>query len=242
MSFDGNWRRWLWRFAIAAATITLAIYCVIWFWRPGTLRDQYNQGHRLGGDLISELPENTLPVFRAAIERLESNSDYLYSECDLRETKDHEIVIFHDWDLIRLVPDTPANRAVVGGEKIGRQAIKDLTLSQVKSLRLNGGHEIPSLVEVLDCAVELQIKKPLILEIKDLHSDIGRQRAIDQAARCRDDSGLEIHFSGFRRHLGRSLPDTRKWLDQFSTNGFRVYQVYRPATKKYDLCETWENW
>ena len=187
MSGPGNWRRWLWRFVFAAATITLAVYCVIWFWRPGTLRAEYNEGHRLGGDLILELPENTLPIFRAAIDQLESNPDYLYSECDLRETKDHEIVIFHDWDLVRLVPNTQPNRDVLGGQAIGPQAIKDLTLAEIKALRLNGGHEIPTLEDVLNCATELQIKKPLILEVKFLHSDIGRQRAIDLAARCRDD-------------------------------------------------------
>lgn len=196
-------------------------------------------GHRLGGDVFTELPENTLAVFRKSIREIESNEDFFYSECDLRETADHHIIVFHDWDLQKLIPDSAENRAALGVAKVGSQSIKDLSLSQVKSLRLEGGHEIPTLREVLETALELKLKKPLILEIKFFHSDQGRRAAIELAKEFRDRSSIEIHFSAFRRNFRRAYVQPKAWLPKFRSAGFRVYQVYRPKTSQYDLCDTW---
>ena len=217
----------------------MAIWLLVGFYYPGTFRKEQNLGHRLGGDACPELVENTLEVFRKAVPEFESSKGYLYSECDIRETLDHHLVIFHDWDLERLVPDTPSNRQALGVAQIGGQKICELTLSQVKALRLKRDQEIPTLEEVLTEAEALQLDKPLLLEIKHLHSDEGRQAVIEIARRYRDEAKFEIHFLAFTRNLSRSFPDTRVWLDQFHANGFRVYQTYRPKTQKYDLCETW---
>ena len=215
---------------------------VVWFWMPGSFYKYPNWGHRLGGDVITDHPENTLEIFRETIlgKKLESDDEYLYSECDLRETRDHEIVIFHDWDLSRLVPDTPENRAVIGtNEKFEKQTIHELTLEQVKKLRLSGGEQIPTLEELLVCASELNLQKPLLLEIKLLHSDTGRQKVIDLAKKYRDSSDLQIDFLAFRRNIRRSFDDPKKWLRKFKANGFRVYQVYRSKTPANDICENW---
>ncbi len=219
--------------------VALSVWASIGFYYPGTFRKEANTGHRLGGDVFTDLPENSLAVFRKAIAEIERNEDYLYSECDLRETLDHHIVIFHDWDLKRLVPDCVENRLALDEPQIGQQRIRDLTLAQIKSLELENGHPIPSLEELLETAIELNLKKPLILEIKYFHSERGRQAVIDLAKKYRDHSQLEIHFSAFRRNLGRSCPTPKNWLNQFQSAGFRVYQVYRPKTSQYDLCETW---
>lgn len=232
----GRLFRWLLKLSGITA---LGICCIVWFWRPGTLLKQYNAGHQLGGDLYTDMPGNTCAVFCCAIRDFEKNADYLYSECDLRETKDNQIVIFHDWDIGDLVPDSPENRAALGVSKVTPIPIKDLTLAELKSLKLQGDYEIPSLEDVLQCAVKLKIQKPLILEIKVLHSDKGRNRVIVLAKKYRDEHGIEIHFSAFRRNVSRSFPRVREWLSQFENAGFRVYQVYRPKTKAYDLCESW---
>ncbi len=221
------------------ALIGLCVLLIFWFWVPGTLRKEFNAGHRLGGDIITDLPENTLPLFRRAIAELEERDDYLFSECDLRETADGEIVIFHDWDLSKIVPDSQENRNALAVDKIGSQKINELTLHEVKSLKLENGIEIPTLLELLECTAELDLQKPLILEIKLLQSEAGRTKSIALAKRFRDQHQIEIHFSAFPRNIRRSFSDPRSALDDFQSSGFRVYHVYRPKTREYDMCRTW---
>lgn len=165
---------------------------------------QFNAGHQLGGDMYTDIPGNTIYAFERAKRELEQEPDYLYSECDLRETKDHEIVIFHDWDIGRLVPDSTANQSSLGVDRIGRIPINELTLEQIRSLELAGGHKIPTLEEVLRCAEQIELKKPLLLEIKVLGSDTGRTKVLELATKYRDQSNLEIHFLAFRRNISRS--------------------------------------
>jgi len=91
---------------ILTALLTLSalgIVACVWFWRPGLWYRSENLGHRLGGGETATYPENTLEAFRESIANLEANPLYKYSECDLRETRDHQIVLFHDWDLSRVV-------------------------------------------------------------------------------------------------------------------------------------------
>lgn len=189
--------------------------------------------------MYSDIPGNTIAVFQRAIHELENDQEYRYSECDLRETKDGEIVVFHDWDIGQLVPNSKHNQKVLGVSHVGPIPINELKMEQIESLELVGGQKIPTLEEVLECAVQLELQKPLLLEIKVLHSDAGRSKAISLATKYRDQSNLEIHFLAFRRNISRSFPDEKAWLKRFAEEGFRVYQVYRPKTKEYDLCETW---
>jgi len=216
------------------------IVCCVWFWRPGLWFDTPNQGHRLGGDVIQTYPENTLEVFRLAIEQLESNDQFAYTECDLRETKDNQIVLFHDWDLARLVPDTDANRQALGVEAIDESVLlKDLTIQQIQGLRLKNGCKVPTLEQFFACAKELRPEKPILLELKLLQTEEACSRVIELAQQFRDESGLEVHFLSFIRNINRSHPHPRKWLNEFRQAGFRVYQAYRPKTPSFDLCETW---
>lgn len=215
----------------------VGLFCFIGFFRPGMLRKQTNLGHRLGGDVFTEQCENTLAVFRRSIAEIEDQTEFRYSECDLRETADHQIVVFHDWDLKKLVPDNASNRRALDGTTVGAQKICDLTLDQVKALRLHDGQEIPTLEEVLETALELKLKKPLLLEVKFFHSDKGRQAAIEIAKKFRDQADFEINFSAFRRNLKRSFPEATTWRHRFQDAGFRIYQVYRPISHHHDLCE-----
>ena len=218
---------------LSAATI----FVVVGYFRPGVLRGTPNDGHQLGGDIAANLPGNTIECFESAISNHESKPSYRYSECDVRETRDNQLVVFHDWD-ISSVPDTKENRDVLG-EAVGQQAVEDLTLQQLQALRLEGGYQIPTLEQVLDKAAELEPKKPLLLEIKYLHSDQARHQLLKLAKRFREDSQTELHFLAFIRNIKRSFPDPKAWLEKVPQQGVRVYQVYRPKTKEYDLCETW---
>jgi len=104
-------------------------------------------------------PENTLRSFRKAIEL---GADMV--ECDLRLSKDRQIVIIHD----RLV-----NRTTNGHGLVFRK-----TLSQLKNLDAGLGEKIPTLAEVLAlvkgrCLINVEIKsrgivRYLIKELKSL--------------------------------------------------------------------------
>ena len=213
------------RFIAAIGILGFMAFLVVAFWRPGTWRAERNFGHQLGGDVFDDLPGNTIESFLRAEQELVSQEDFLYYECDLRETKDHEIVIFHDWSIGNLVvnasKDTP---------------IQNLRLADIRNLDLQAGCKIPTLEDILQCASKLETSKPILLEIKVLHSDAGRRKVLKTAQRYRDEFGLQIDFLAFRRNIWRSFPDEQKWLREFHEKGFRIYQAYRPKNAQYDLC------
>ncbi len=96
------------------------------------------------------VPENSLSAFRKAIE---AGADMI--ELDVQETADGEVVVLHDRDLMRMAGD--------------RRAIADLTLAQVRQLKLGGrqlapgalGDHVPTLAETIALArgkIKLQIE------------------------------------------------------------------------------------
>ena len=224
------------RFAWMLLLATFVIAAVVGFWRPGLLRGQSNEGHQLGGDLFKELSGNTIECFEKGIENFESRDGWLYAECDIRDTKDGHLIVFHDWD-ISSVPNSAENQAAIGGP-VSNQAICDLTLDQIQGLTLKCGCKIPTLEELLEKAVELKLKKRLLLEIKYLHTDVGRERLVELAIQYRDGHEIEIHFLAFIRNIYRSFPNAEAWLKKVSQSKFHVYQAFRPKTAEYDLCET----
>lgn len=218
---------------------SLALPAIVAFWRPGLLRGQVNAGHQLGGDLMQELSGNTIECFEIGIKEHETTATWLYSECDVRDTKDGYLIVFHDWD-ISCVPNSIENQSSLG-EPVAEQAICDLTLKQIQGLTLECGNKIPTLKQVLEKARKLELKKPLLLEVKYLHSDSGRDDLFRLAKQYRDDHGLEIHFLAFIRNVKRSFGDSEAWLQKCAEAGFRVYQVFRPKVAEYDMCETWNS-
>ena len=228
--------RW---FFIIATVVLVGVFLIVGFWRPGLFRGQFNAGHQLGGDIQAGFCGNTVDVFQRSLAQCEERDDLLYWECDLRETKDQEIVVFHDWDIGELVPDNEANRKALGVDKVGEIPIIDLTLRQIKSLTLKDGQPIPTLEEVLQCGIEHGMKKSLLLEIKLLLTDTGRDKVLELAKNYREKTEAEIHFLAFRRNISRSFPNEQQWLQKFADAEFRVYQTFRPKTAEYDLCTTW---
>ena len=91
-----------------------------------------------------KMPENTMPAFRAAIEK-----GYAI-ETDVRWTKDDQLIIFHDETLKRVA-------------KINKR-VRDCTLEQLRKIRLNGEH-IPLFSELLE---EVNGRVPLLIEIKHI--------------------------------------------------------------------------
>lgn len=229
-----SWKYWL---VLVLSVSTIGILLIVGFWRPGILRGRPNSGHQLGGDLFDDLSGNTIECFEAGVEKYGSTDSWKYTECDIRETKDHHLIVFHDWNVAAL-KNTAENRTALG-EHLSRQAIRDLTLEQIQSLRLNCGSGIPTLREILNKAAELQLKKPLLLEFKHLHSDDAREEFLNLAIEYRDKHDLDIHFLSFIMNVEICFPQSDRWMKRFSENEFRVYQVFRPKTEEYDMCRWW---
>lgn len=99
-------------------------------------------GHRGAAGLALE---NTLESIEAAL-KLQVDA----IECDVRRTKDKQLVILHD--------------AHTGRVATKRLVVRDSTLAELQSVVLQNGHHIPSLNQVLSLVGN---KTPLVLDIKD---------------------------------------------------------------------------
>lgn len=129
---------------------TLALRC-----RKGhpkwELLKKYRYAHR-GFHDKPVIPENSLPAFRRAIEH------GFGAELDVHLLKDGTLAVFHDSDLRRC--------ANADGQ------IEDLTLEELKQLRLEGTDEqIPTFDEVLAL---FESATPLIIELKTRAATIMR--------------------------------------------------------------------
>lgn len=100
-------------------------------------------GHRGAG---AYEPENTLKSFEKAI-----NLGVNAIEFDVRQTKDKELIVFHDKKIDRLTGD--------------KGFVKNLTLKQIKSLTV-GGEPIPTFQEALDF-IGKRVEK-IFIELKEM--------------------------------------------------------------------------
>lgn len=140
--------------------------------------------------------ENAMAAFARA---LDEGADGI--ELDVRLDRDGEVVVFHDDDLSRMT----------GGRD--RRIVRDLSTSELKRVRLDGGDEIPLLAEVLafckdrGAGVNVELKRgggPM--------RELGRRTA--EVVRR---SGAEVLFSSFDPRLLAAtmtvLPQGRRaWL------------------------------
>jgi glycerophosphoryl diester phosphodiesterase len=100
-------------------------------------------GHR---GAAAHAPENTLHSFQTAFEM---GADMV--ELDVHETNDGNLVCMHDYDVSRTTN--------------GTGLIHDMSLREIKKLKIQGTHEIPLLSEILEYAknkfsVNIEIKVP----------------------------------------------------------------------------------
>jgi glycerophosphoryl diester phosphodiesterase len=100
-------------------------------------------GHR-GAPLVA--PENTLASFQAAVDAGAGAVEF-----DVRLTADDVPVVMHDPTVDRTTD--------------GHVLVRSMTLDQVKRLRIEGSHEVPSLREALDA---LSGKAMVDIEVKNI--------------------------------------------------------------------------
>ena len=120
--------------------------------------------------------ENTLASVEKAVEL-----GVPMIEIDVFKIASGELVVFHD-DLVDKLTD-------------GSGPIEELTLEQVKSLNLEGNHQIPTLNEVLDT---LDKRSALNIELKGANTADDSVRIVRQYMAEKGYSAQDFVFSSFR--------------------------------------------
>ena len=146
-----------------------------------------NLGHRGGRDYAAALPENSLQALRATAP---FQAAWRYLEFDVRETQDHQLVLFHDKTLGRLLPEGRANSAAAGhlsaahGKPYQKITVAELTLAELQTLGLNGvsGWRVPTLDEFLAECRRLQVTAPVVVEVKDLRTPGAREAFLSKVS------------------------------------------------------------
>lgn len=190
-----------------------------------------NEGHRLGGDIYP--PGNTLYAYQKLLANNQCDTSFYYAECDIRETKDGEIVVFHDATLQRVVPAIDYNREILKGISFDSAKIIDLSFETIQKLELENGAHIPSLKEVLDASVEYKLHRQLLIEIKSIKTDKARNDLIDLVASYRD--RLWVNFLAHPTNYYHSFPHDYVWIPKFKQYGFMVYRTGKAKVLDNDL-------
>ena len=193
-----------------------------------------NLGHRLGGDIYP--PENTIYSLKQAITHLQDKPDFIYAELDIRESKDGELIVFHDEKIMGEVKTTAVNRSVIAkhlpNTRFEHVKLSDLTLTQIKELRLPNDQQIPTLLEIYEHAHELGLSKPLMVEIKELKSDKARSQLLKIAKDF--DGKVSTMFMAFNGHFQNSFPDKHRWGVMFKRAGYAMYTPKKPKNSEHD--------
>lgn len=124
-------------------------------------------------------------------------------EFDLRITKDRQLVLCHDPDLIR-----------VAGQNI---KIQEATLAEIKAITLPNGEQVPTLDEALDCLDTTWA----ILDVKSDGCADELFAALDRHPQA------NVTVASFIHHFAASLQERRPELDVFLGEHFKPTEVVR---------------
>ena len=136
-----------------------------------------------------ECPENTLPAFLRA---LELGVDGI--ELDVHLTRDRVVVVHHD-AVPRVLPTSP---------RLAGRAIADLSLDEVRRLKVDDDTGIPTLSEVLEAVGE---RAEVFIEIKGLHME-------REVVACAGEFGKRFAIHSFDH---RAVKRVRKLAPEFRT-------------------------
>ncbi len=107
--------------------------------------------------LSSKAPENTTKAFELAGQE----QKYFGIECDIRTTKDHQFVVFHDEDLSRMM------RMKGKIADFDLKELKEITIKRGNQVKKYADLHIPTLDEFMDiCSY---YNKTAVIEIKEVH-------------------------------------------------------------------------
>lgn len=199
--------------------LALLLGCLqLWCWFEAAQRVEYIRGHRAGAHgYDGSHCENTIEAMQALVE--EDNGphgpvkDLHYFEVDIQETADGELVVLHDFDLLRAFPNTGPNIAAY--QQLAQHGIKppptsvqvkDVTAAQLRTLHIAGrqGLHAPTLREFMAAFRAAGCRRPLIVEVKKVVTDGGRMLLLQLLKEHKPYADrLEIDHPGARNpHLG----------------------------------------
>jgi len=206
------------------------------------LTNAENLGHRLGGDVYKY--ENTLVCYKKALKTLQQKKKFKYVEFDIRETKDHELVVFHDSEIERIIPQNRYNIKVLARvlkkKRFQQIRIKDLTLKEVRELLIAKDVHVPTLENVLESSIKWNLKKPINIEIKSLKSDEARYKLINLIKKY--NKKLDIGLIAFRKNFYNSFPFPPRWINILKKNHIEAHQIDKYSfTDESSLCFGSEN-
>ncbi len=141
--------------------------------------------HRGLHDVQDGRPENSRAAIQAAI------SAGYGIEIDLQLSKDHQAMVFHDYDLARLTT--------------AKGLVNALDAVSLKAISLKGGAEgIPTFSEVLELVAG---RVPLLVELKDQDGQMGKNIGPleEAAAQCLVDYGGPVALMSFNPHSVKRL-------------------------------------
>lgn len=183
------------------------------------LKKIFNIGHR---GAKGHKPENTLPSFQKA---LDLNADGI--ELDVHVCKTGELIVIHDFTV-----DRTTN---------GSGTVSELSLSEIKSLRINDEIEVPTLEEVINLVPIAIGKKRLInIELKGRHTAKPVSHLIEKYIMESNFSYDDFIVSSFQReelemlftinpkiHLGvlsqASVTQALEWANAFSAKAIHPH-------------------
>lgn len=234
----------------ASLTVVLVLLAISIFTITKLQSSPLNCGHKGGYDCMKGLPENSLALLEQ-IEILQRDPNFKYLEFDIRETKDNELVVFHDKTLLRMLPNKGYNldeyKNILSEEdrdepnplkakKISSWTVSDLTVKQLQRLSLEGRepgsgslYRVPTLESYIE-HLKGKLYKPIVFEIKQLDTPIGRDK-------------FTTILSSYKNSIGGNHPSGTRY------NSFPYQQVSVinltgiPGTKteKKALCQELKN-
>lgn len=189
-----------------------------------------NLGHRLGADVLTHLPENSIEALKEALATLQYNKKFEYLEFDVRETSTGELIVFHDSSLKRMT--NSKNSA----------SVENSTFSDIRQLCLKNSpkglcYQIPTPNEVLNVISNAGASKPVLIDIKNISTE-GKNKLLATVDKFKND--LSINFIMSKRGFSKLF--TQQWCDEFRTRGYVVMQTRKPKIPEVnDLCHTIRN-
>ncbi len=135
-------------------------------------------------------PENTLRSFKKAL-----NLKCKYIECDVRLTKDNEIVIMHDKTL-----DRTTN---------GKGLVKNFTLKRLKNLDAGKNEKIPTLQEYINL---LKNKTIMVIEIKKCKNILEKTLELIKKNKIQDKVVLLSFYPNYLIKIKKLFPKIKTCL------------------------------
>jgi glycerophosphoryl diester phosphodiesterase len=187
----------------------------------------YNIGHRLGGDVTSRYPENTVESLSELIKHRRTDYNFRYIEFDVQEVSDTNLYVFHDRTINRVIPvEKFGNEQVLQPLSEDSNRIEFSSLSEIEIQQINlsaDSIKVPTMEQVLITIKKLNFKGKSYIEIKRFTTDKGRNDFITLIEKY--SKGLNLTVIASEKNFKYSFPDQVKWCREFNKRGIPVLKV-----------------